>query len=50
MNDMQIVVLMIEKAKKAGLLAEVVHAYGEYRARGDSIAAASTCALFDYYL
>jgi uncharacterized protein (DUF169 family) len=50
MNEIDVVALMVQKAKEMGLLAEVVHAFGEYRARGDSVSAAVTCALWDYQM
>jgi uncharacterized protein (DUF169 family) len=50
MNEIDVVALMVQKAKEAGLLAEVVLAFGEYRANGDSVSAAVTCALWDYSL
>lgn len=48
MDTKDLVALLVSKAMEAGMLAEVVHAYGEYRARGDKPSAAVSCALWDF--
>lgn len=48
MNELELIAVMVTKATEAGMLAEVVHAYGEYRARGDKPSAAVSCALWDF--
>lgn len=48
MNESELVVLMGRKAKEAGMLEEVWDAFETYLERGDTIATAVPCALWDF--
>jgi hypothetical protein len=50
MEHFDLIELMVKKATEAGMLAEVVHAYGEYRAKGEKATTAVPCALWDYQI
>jgi hypothetical protein len=50
MDDIAVVARMLEIARKYSLEAEVVAAFGAYRASGDPVEVAAQCALFDWDL